>query len=255
MNSRILKILWITLLSISYGGLSYCGPYDWRLSSLGTMGIAGFGYLAYKKDFQTALGLKMNWKSILLSFILLAVFVFGTYYLMKYIGNSKGIILYPGNYKNYYHIFFYTLNEEIVLGGILIYILKVKWKIRPIPITFSLALFFASLHYIFYRWVFIFHTNLHIFTLITLFFVGVLRYLFILKTNHIGYAWALHFGWMVLMFGGNHLYISTNERLNEPQLFNIYLGSYEMLGISFFLASIYFIIIRKSLTKSKITAR
>ena len=252
MGKKVVKILWITLLSLSYISFTYSGAHGWVLSSVGTTLILGFGFLAYREGFQEVLGIRMNWISLLFSLILALVFIVGTYFLMKYIGNKEGIMINPGNYKGYYHIFFYTLNEEIILGGVCIYILKVKWKIKPLQIAFGLALFFACLHFIFYKWVFLFHTDLHIITLVTLFFVGVLRNLLILKTGHIGYAWALHFGWMVLMFGASHFYNSNNERLTEPQLFDTYLGSYEMLGVSFVLMTFYFLIVRKSLVLSSL---
>ena len=255
MNKKFIRTIWITLLAFSYMGFTYSGAYGWALSSLGTVLILFFGFLYYRKEFQVALGIGMNWKSVLLSFILAIVFTSGAFLLIKYIAGNHDIKIYPGNYKNYYHIFFYTLNEEMILGGILIYILKVKWKIKSIQIAFGLALFYACLHFVFYKWMFLFHTNLHILTLATLFFVGALRNMLILTTKHIGYAWALHFGWMVLMFGTSHFYISNNERLSEPQLFDTYLGSYEMLGISFLLVFIYFIIIRKSLISPELISR
>ena len=60
----------------------------------------------------------------------------------------------------------------------------------------------------------------------------------ILQTGHIGYSWALHFGWMVVMFGSKHIDLNSNLRVTEPERFNLYLGSIEMLGISIVLAGL-----------------
>ena len=79
---------------------------------------------------------------------------------------------------------------------------------------------------------------LEITTLLTLFFVGFVRNSLILWTGHIGYSWALHFGWMVIMFGSMHIDLTTNLRVTEPNRFNLYLGSIEMLIISIIIAGL-----------------
>ncbi len=76
--------------------------------------------------------------------------------------------------------------------------------------------------------------------LITLFLVGFVRNSLILHTRHIGYSWALHFGWMTIMFGSMHIYSETNLRLTELERFNTYLGSVWMVIISALAAGLTF---------------
>jgi hypothetical protein len=134
---------------------------------------------------------------------------------------------------------FYVLNEEIVLGAILLFTLVYKWKVSPIIASVCLAVGFALIHYVFYRWVFADRGILGISTLVTLFLVGFVRNSLILHTGHIGYSWALHFGWIAIMFGSRHTYLETNMYVSEHESFNIYLGSTEMLVLSIMMAGIF----------------
>ena len=43
--------------------------------------------------------------------------------------------------------------------------------------------------------------------------------------GYIGYTWALHFSWIVVMFGGTHLHLENFAELTEAERFNLYLGS------------------------------
>jgi hypothetical protein len=92
------------------------------------------------------------------------------------------------------------------------------------------------IHFIFYKWIFADRGVLGISTLITLFLVGFVRNSLIIKTGHIGYSWALHFGWIAIMFGSRHISSNANKYFAEYELFNLYLGSTEMLIISIILA-------------------
>ncbi len=76
-------------------------------------------------------------------------------------------------------------------------------------------------------------------TLITLFLVGFVRNSLIIQTGHIGYSWALHFGWIAIMFGSSHTDLNTNMLVTEPEGFNLYLGSTEMLIISIIMAGFF----------------
>jgi hypothetical protein len=155
---------------------------------------------------------------------------------MKYIGNKNNIHVEYFNWRDYYHVMFYTLNEEIVLGAILLFTMVHRWKIKPMVASLCLALFFSLIHYVFYKWIFLDRGVLGIPALITLFLVGFVRNSLIIQTGHIGYSWALHFGWIAIMFGSNHTYLNTNMSVTEPERFNLYLGSTEMLIISIIMA-------------------
>lgn len=66
--------------------------------------------------------------------------------------------------------------------------------------------------------------------------MGFVKNFLIIQTGHIGYSWALHFGWIAIMFGSSHTYLKTNMYVTESESFNLYLGSTEMLIISVIMA-------------------
>lgn len=158
---------------------------------------------------------------------------------MKYIAAKNNVYIKLASWPDFYHDFFYVLNEEIVIGSIILFALVRKWNIRPLIASAGLAVFFALMHFVFYRWVFTDQGLLGISTLSTLFLVGFIRNSLILQTGHIGYSWALHFGWVIVMFGSLHLHIESNMPLAESEGFNMYLGSLEMLVISILMAGVY----------------
>lgn len=87
-------------------------------------------------------------------------------------------------------------------------------------------------------------------TLVTLFAIGVLRNNLILTTGHIGYTWALHFSWIVVMFGGTHLHLENFTELTEAERFNLYLGSTWMLIIAVVLTGLSFFLYKKGYSSS-----
>ncbi len=224
------------LLGLSYILFSYYYFNGWWNSSIGTVLILFFSYLIWKKDFLNMIGLRLNLKTGIKSLFLAGIFIISSLVLMKYIANKHNISIFYTNWKNYYHDIFYILNEEIVIGAIILFTSVKKYKISPIVASIGLALVFSLIHYAFYKWIFNDRGIIEISTLVTLFFIGFVRNNLILQTGHITYSWALHFGWMVIMFGSRHIYTDTKIALTEPVKFNTYLGSKEMLIISIILA-------------------
>jgi hypothetical protein len=82
------------------------------------------------------------------------------------------------------------------------------------------------MHFAFYKWTMIAKGVLNIPTLTILFLTGFVRNNLILQTGHIGYTWALHFGWMAIMFGCLHINLTTNMRVTDSVRFNTYLGKF-----------------------------
>jgi hypothetical protein len=160
---------------------------------------------------------------------------------MKNIAEKNNITIHISKWIDYYHDAFYILNEEIVIGALILFYLTEKRRIKPIFASVGLAILFSVIHFVFYRWIFTDKGIIQITALMTLFFIGCLRNNLIILTGHIGYSWALHFGWMVIMFGCIHLQNDTRMTISEPDRFNTYLGSLEMLFISIVLAAISFI--------------
>ena len=242
MNVRLyrpsLSILWFNLLLLSYLLFSYYVFGGWWNSCVGTILIIMFSYLTWRKDFIKITGLKIDFKGILASLILAALITIFALLIMKYIAEKRMIKIQFSVWKNYYHDIFYILNEEIVLGAILLFKLINNLKMRPIAASVGLAVVFSLIHYVFYRWIFLDRGIMQISTLVTLFLIGFVRNNLILVSGHIGYSWALHFGWMAIMFGSFHYSIEKQQAVSEIEKFNTYLGSNEMLIISTILAVI-----------------
>jgi len=229
---RLKRTVLFSLLGLSYGFFSYYFFGGWWNSSAGSLLILCFSYLIWNKDFLKHIGLQLDLKTIAKSIILAGVVTICALLIMKYIANKHNVQIRFTNLRDYYHDIFYILNEEIVVGAILLFALVNKRKIKPIVASVGLAVLFALIHFVFYRWIFNDQGIIGISTLTTLFLVGFVRNSLILQTGHIGYSWALHFGWMVIMFGSMHIDLNTNLRVTEPERFNLYLGSIEMLIIS-----------------------
>ena len=235
-----LKIpLLFSLIFLVYVLFSYFFFNGWWNSSIGSILIIFLSYLIWKKGFLKQIGLQLNLQTITKSIILAIIIAACSLLIMKNIGNKNDIQIEYFNWRDYYHDIFYILNEEIVIGAILLFALINKWKIRPVIASLCLAIFFSLIHYSFYKWIAADRGVLGILTLITLFLAGFVRNSLFIQTGHIGYSWALHFGWIAIMFGSSHSNLTTNMYVAEPERFNLYLGSVEMLIISVILAGFF----------------
>lgn len=235
---KLKKTIFLCLLILSYGLLTYYYFGGWWNSSLGTLLILFFSYLVWKRDFLKQTGLQLNFSSILKSLLLAVLTAVFAWLMMKHIAGKHHVLIQTGHWQNYYHNVFYILNEEIVIGAILLFAMVGEWRLRPLVAALGLAVFFALIHFVFYKWIFDDRGNLGVIALATLFLVGFVRNSLILQTGHIGYSWALHFGWMAVIFGNRHIDSATNTRLAEYDRFNLYLGSPEMLIVSIVLAGV-----------------
>jgi len=235
---RLVPLLF-TLLILIYVLFSYSFLGDWLFSSIGSILIILLSYLIWGKSFLKQIGLQLNLLAIAKSIMLAVIIAACSLLIMKHIGSKYNVRIEYYNWRDYYHVLFYVLNEEIVLGAILLFALVYKWKIRPLVASLCLAVVFSLIHYIFYKWIASESGILGISTLITLFLVGFVRNSLIIQSGHIGYSWALHFGWIAIMFGSGHTYMDSHMYFSEPDRFNLYLGSIEMLIISIILAGFF----------------
>ncbi len=231
MRSLRNRVLTVLLLS-SYLVFTYYVFKGWWYSSIGTVVILFFSYLIWGNRFLVVTGLRLKGKNILITFILAVIIIFFSVIIIKYIGSKYGVTVSYTDFGNYYHDVFYILNEEIILGGIAIYILLNKYNLSPLVASAALALAFSLIHFVFYRWIFLETGIIKVESLTVLFLVGFVRNNLIIIFRHIGYSWALHFGWMVVMFGSAPYRVDTGMGLTEPEKFNMFLGSHEMLIIS-----------------------
>ena len=231
--------LLFTLLILIYVLFSYSFLGDWLYSSIGSLLIIFLSYLIWGKGFLKQIGLQLNLQTVIKAIILAVIITTCSLLIMKYIGKKDNIRIEYYNWRDYYHVMFYVLNEEIVIGAILLFTLVYKLKFRPVVASLCLAVLFSLIHYIFYKWIFADRGVLGISTLITLFLVGFVRNSLIVQTGHIGFSWALHFGWIAIMFGSRHTSLNTNMYVSEHESFNLYLGSTEMLLISIIMAGFF----------------
>jgi hypothetical protein len=234
--------IWISNIVIIHLIFSYYLLNGWWYSGIGSILIVVITYLFYKDKFLEEIGLKINPISIFISISLGVIAVIGSVIIMKYIATKANIGIQYTGYSNYIHDIFYTLNEEIILGSVLLFNLSRKIKTHPLILSAAVAVIFALIHFVFYKWIFLQKGIIAPETLVILFLVGFFRNNLILKFKHIGYSWALHFGWMAVMFGSYHFYYSSLIPLNEPERFNFYLGSLVMFVIAMILAMVSVII-------------
>jgi len=234
MKVRIYSILMLS----SYLLFSYYVFNGWWYSSIGTLLIVFFSYLIWRKKFPDVTGLNLSLKTVLKTLLMVTIIICCSILIIKYIGSKKGVNIQYSGLQNYYHDVFYVLNEEIILGGIAIYLLINRYKLPPLVSSAVLALAFSLVHFVFYKWVFLESGIIMTKTLVVLLLVGFIRNNLIIYYRHIGYSWALHFGWMAIMFGSNSYMAGTGTELTEPEKFNMFLGSHEMLVISSILATL-----------------
>ena len=232
------KRIYGLLLISSYLTFTYSVFNGWWYSSTGTVLIIIFSYLIWRDKYLHVTGLRLSVKTIMLSLLLGVVMTFFSVIIIKYIGSKNGVNIQFSSFGSYYHDVFYVLNEEIILGGIAIYLLINRYKFSSLLASVFLALAFSVIHYVFYRWVFLDTGIIKPLTLIVLFLVGFVRNNLIIIYRHIGFSWALHFGWVAVMLGSYPYWSESMEGLSEPEKFNMFLGSYEMLAISIVLAAI-----------------
>jgi hypothetical protein len=230
------RTIWISYIVIIHLIFSYYLLNGWWYSGIGTILIVLITYLFYKDKFLEEIGLKIKPISIFISICLGVIAIIGSVLIMKYIAARANVAIQYTGYSNYIHDIFYTLNEEIILGSVLLFNLSRMIKTHPLILSAAVAVIFALIHFVFYKWIFLQKGIIAPETLVILFLVGFFRNNLILKFKHIGYSWAFHFGWMAVMFGSYHYYYDSLYPLTEPERFNFYLGSPEMLTIAAFLA-------------------
>lgn len=69
-------------------------------------------------------------------------------------------------------------------------------------------------------------------TILTIFFVGILRTLLIIKTRKIAYSWAIHLSFNIIFFSGYYINNTAEQFASEPEQFNIAFGNLTMVLIT-----------------------
>ncbi|KQC14342.1 MAG: hypothetical protein APR63_05755 [Desulfuromonas sp. SDB] len=228
--------------------------WGWILSLLASVLIIIIMKFRDPDSWKKNLGICLQKMDLLKFLVVTVLLVIGSYILIYHLSEISHYSFKPEllNYKSFYsvstpfhqiiagYIYFFpeTFNEEILVGAFLLLGLQrsIK-KLNPTIIAVSIALFFSLMHQALYVFSSMqFKTSLTLLTLFSLFFVGVLRNVLILKTGKIVYSWALHLSFNFVFLPGFFINKSTGEIANEPQRFNIVFGNYPMLILTGILA-------------------
>lgn len=236
------KKLKIQLLLAVYLLSSY-NYIPWPGSALtGFMLILAIAWWIWKTDFNHRIGIPLRISTILLSFALAALFFAGSWWIMNSIALHQNIEIRYKSVNNFLHIIFYTLNEEIVLGALLLNWIRVNLKRTPLwIISITVALAFSLIHFVFFRWIFDNKGDLSLLTLGSLWMVGIIRNNLIMGTGHIGFSWAIHAGWVGIMFGFVHFNQEIKKFMTDLERFNFYLGNIRIADILILIAAISFL--------------
>jgi len=236
---RIRRAVWIALAIAAYAGLTYIPDAawwaGWWISWAGTLLIIFFSRLAWPLDWIDRLGLRLGRRALISSAVLCAALLLLFHAIVSAIVRSNGLIWIPNTripaLRPYYlHTAAQVLNEELVLGALLLLSIRRRWPRLPASaVAFSVSAAFAILHLAFYACRP--HADprfglLSPAALLALFLAGIVRNGLILRTGHISYAWAIHFAWNAYFFCGDFLWQPRGlTYLSEPDRFNVILAS------------------------------
>jgi hypothetical protein len=208
----------------------------------------------------------LTWKQILgidfirtdwIGFLLLTVtLLFAAFFLVDYLSTINGYSFKPRliYYQDYYgpdfpffpilgdYLYYITetFNEEVFIGALLLMGLERNFnKADKNTIAIGVALIFSLMHQAMYKWSPVQPgILLSVQTILTLFFVGIVRNALILKTRKIAYSWALHLSFNMIFFSGFYINNSTEQFAKEPERFNIVFGNLTMVVTTGLLAAL-----------------
>lgn len=227
----------VTLLFLVYVLMSYNASIFVLGALIGSFLILIISRATWPRSWKERLGLGFKIREITAATLLVFPLIFLLNWSIQTIASSQNI-LYQSPFTLhgifsplYLHTLGQTLNEELILGALLLFTLSRTFKkFHPFFIAVWVAAGFAVLHYIFYAWIVLPDNSgsLTLSTLFVLFGIGLLRNTLILKTRHIAFAWSLHLSINLVGLWG--LYTSTSGgELSEPEIFNLILGSPRMV--------------------------
>ena len=224
------KTVIAVVIVILYLALTYA---DWWMAIVGSVLIVVLSKLAWSNRGTQVVGLEMSARQIGVSLLLLVVVLMASLWIVQAIAAREGAHFVPvyedeKRSTRLIHTLGQTLNEEMVLGALLLRFIQGRLKsTRPFAISAGVAAVFSLVHYLFYGLRPPQAPNygtLSVATLVSLFLVGVVRNNCILGTGHIGYAWAIHMGWNIAFIDGSFYWPETGAKLVEPSMFNMILG-------------------------------
>jgi hypothetical protein len=236
--NRIIQAIAIRTIPVVYVLLTY---NVWWAAPAGTLLIVLLARVAWPGKARQVLGLAIPVKALAAALLLACAILAGSFWLTGAIAAGAGVRYVP-LYANtrgltlLVHTLGQILNEEVVLGALLLRFMQSRLKTaHPAVLSVVAALAFALLHAAFYGLQPTRAPNygyLAAATLVALFAAGVARNNCILCTRHIGYALALHAGWNIAFMDGLFFTPGSGLELAEPAMFNLVLWDPRMVAVT-----------------------
>jgi len=230
--------------------------WGWNFSLIASVLILLLFRFRDPLDWKQKLGIDFKLTDWFGFLVLTTSLLFASYYLVDYLSEMNGYSFRPKilHYRDYYepdvplfpiigeYLYYIpeTFNEEIFIGALLLMGLERNFKKLDMnTIAIGVALIFSLMHQAMYKWSPVQPGLLLSFqTILSLFFVGILRNVLILKTRKITFSWAIHLSFNIIFFTGYYMNTSTGKLASEPERFNIVFGNLTMVLITGFLAAI-----------------
>jgi len=229
MKKNLSKVTWILLAYLSLIILNYLPECGFYFSSLAFASILLCLKTAWGDNWKTIAGLNITFRNIIFFITGLILLIIINYLFINSIALSKDINfitrITSGQKLLYLHTIFQTLNEEILMGAVLLFSLQNKFfKEQPLFLSIVAGAIFSVSHYFTYRYFFTAESGvLSYYALFALFAAGVIRNNLILLSNNIAYSWMIHLAWNWVFFGGN--YYTNGLKLMQVEQFNIIFGN------------------------------
>lgn len=228
--------------------------WGWIFSLLSSVLILYFMSIRDPDKWKQKLGIDFELNDIWKFSICITLLLILSYFVVDYVSMLNGYDFkpklfhyktylgstYPFHYilANYLYYIPETFNEEILIGALILFGIERKFsKINNNCIAIIVALFFSLMHQALYKWSPVQPGELlTLTTIITLFFVGLLRNALILKTRNIALSWAIHLSFNIVFFSGFFIDIETLNYPSEPEVFNIVFGNFTTMTLTGLLA-------------------
>jgi hypothetical protein len=217
--------------------------WGWHFSLIATVFIIFLMKVRDPNDWKQKLGIDFTFKDIL-SFVLTAILlVVVSFFVVSFVTSRysdysfQPQLLHYQTYfgsdfpfaavlSNYIYYIPETFNEEMLIGAFLLFGIQRKTSLPPSVIAALVAFVFSFMHQALYKWSPVQPgTLLTTGTIFTLFSVGVLRNVLILKTGKIVYSWAVHLSFNLIFFAGFYVHNVNQSFASEPEKFNIVFGN------------------------------
>jgi hypothetical protein len=221
-------------------GLTYNPGIGWWIAALATAVILLLGWLAYGRAWRERFGLATGVRGGFVFLATIAIVLPGSFLLLRTLGASAGLAFDLGGVleRPQWLAFttFQTLNEELVVGALLILSLDRRYPGRRKMIAIGIAGVFGLLHVALYgspHQAMFGNTPvlLEPLTVASLVCVGIVRNAVILIRGDIAVAWGLHLGFNVPFFVGGLRAVKDGE-ITEPGLFDAVLGHPVMAAVT-----------------------